>query len=200
MAMESSFKNMVLVLTIVCLVCSTILGFVYKATAEPIRLAEIAKTNTSIGEVVPAFDNTPSEEDTVINVGGKPYTVFIAKKGGEPVGYAVKSYSTGFGGVITLMVGITPDRVVYNTSVVSMSETPGLGAKIVPYGKFNAQFKDWNPTEKTLKVKKDGGDVDAITAATITSRAFTAAVQTALDVFDQLCPKTNTEGNEPVQQ
>ena len=197
---------MVLVLTIVCLICSTILGFVYKATAEPIRLAEIAKTNTSIGEVVPAFDNTPSEEDTVINLDGKPYTVFVAKKGGEPVGYAIKSYSIGFGGVITLMVGITPDRVVYNTSVVSMSETPGLGAKIIPYGKFNAQFKGWNPAEKTLKVKKDGGDVDAITAATITSRAFTAAIQTALDVFDQLCPKqeepvnSNTEENEPVQQ
>lgn len=191
---------MVLSLTVVCLVCSTILGFVYKSTAEPIRKAEIAKTNASIGEVVPAFDNTPSEEDTVVTVGGNSYSVFIAKNGGDIVGYAIKSHSTGFGGVINLMVGVTPDRMIYNTSVISMSETPGLGARIVPYGKFNAQFKGWNPDKKVLKVKKDGGDVDAITAATITSRAFTAAINNALAVFDRIKNVKTDMSNGQVQQ
>lgn len=190
---------MVISLTAVCLVCSTILGFVYKSTAEPIRQAEIAKTNASIGEVVPEFDNIPSQDDTVVTVGDKQYTVFVARKGGQTVGYAIKSYSTGFGGVINLMVGITPDRVVYNTSVISMSETPGLGAKIVPYGEFNAQFKGWNTYEKTLKVKKDGGDVDAITAATITSRAFIAAIENALAVFDQIKTSNTDNGDEQIQ-
>ena len=78
------------------------------------------------------------------------------------------------------MVGVTPDGVVYNTSVLSHSETPGLGAKCNTDAKFMAQWEGFNPAEKILSVKKDGGDVDAITASTITSRAYTEAVKNAV--------------------
>ena len=78
------------------------------------------------------------------------------------------------------MVGVTPDGVVYNTSVLSHSETPGLGAKCATDTKFMQQWQGFNPGEKILSVKKDGGDVDAITASTITSRAYTRAVALAV--------------------
>ena len=113
----------------------------------------------------------------------RSYNFYKAVKGGETVGYAVESTVVGFGGPLSLMVGVTPDGVVFNTSVLSHSETPGLGAKCNTDAKFMAQWEGFNPREKILSVKKDGGDVDAITASTITSRAYTLAVENALKVF-----------------
>ncbi|MBO6248018.1 MAG: FMN-binding protein, partial [Bacteroidales bacterium] len=84
------------------------------------------------------------------------------------------------------MVGITPDGVVYNTSVLSHTETPGLGAKCGTDEHFYSQFKGFNPAERILSVKKDGGDVDAITASTITSRAYALAVKNAVDAFNTI--------------
>ena len=83
-------------------------------------------------------------------------------------------------------MGVTPDGVVYNTSVLSHSETPGLGAKCTSDQKFMAQWKGFDPSVKILSVKKDGGDVDAITASTITSRAYTEAVKNALEAVKSL--------------
>ena len=75
---------------------------------------------------------------------------------------------------------------MYNTSVLSHSETPGLGAKCTTDTKFMDQWRGFDPSVKQLSVKKDGGDVDAITASTITSRAYTQAVANALLLFDEL--------------
>jgi len=76
--------------------------------------------------------------------------------------------------------------VVYNTSVLSHSETPGLGAKCTTDQKFMSQWKGFNPAVKKLSVTKDGGDVDAITASTITSRAYALAVENALNTFNKI--------------
>ena len=105
----------------------------------------------------------------------------------------MKSTVSGFGGPLTLMVGLLPDGTVYNTSVLSHSETPGLGAKCTEES-FFGQFKGWNPEKKKLLVKKDGGDVDAITASTITSRAYTLAIQNALYALTT----APLEGGKPV--
>ena len=110
------------------------------------------------------------------------------------VGYAVEAGTIGFGGPLTLMVGVTPDGVVYNTSVLSHSETPGLGAKCATDERFLSQFRGLDPAAKTVAVKKDGGDLDAITASTITSRAYALAVSNAVEVFRQL--KQGGRGNE----
>ena len=75
---------------------------------------------------------------------------------------------------------------MYNTSVLSHSETPGLGAKCTSDQKFMNQWKGFNPQVKKLSVRKDGGDVDAITASTITSRAYTQAVENALNKFKEI--------------
>lgn len=189
MAIESSLRNMVIVLFAVCLVASAALGGIYTLTKEPIEAAQVAKTNSAIAAVVPEFDNNPSDSANVreIDVDGVVSKVYVAKKGEEVVGYAIESStSKGFSGNITIMVGFAPDGTIVNTSVISHAETPGLGAKIAnPEDPFIVQFAGKNPGNPDFKlaVKKDGGSVDAITASTITSRAFCDAVTTAYKVF-----------------
>ena len=183
MAAKSNLTNMVVVLGVTCLVCSGILSGAYALTKAPIDAAAAEKTNRAIGQVLPHFTETAYEE---IDLGGKTYHYYKATEGDRLIGYAVESSVVGFGGPLSLMVGVTADGVVYNTSVLSHSETPGLGAKCATDEKFLSQWKGFNPAEKALSVKKDGGDVDAITASTITSRAYTAAVANALAVVKQL--------------
>lgn len=183
--LESSLKNMLLSLGLICLVCSALLAVVYQFTESPISEAMVAKTNKAIAEVVPTFDNVPSEEVTEVEVDGKPYRVYTAKEGEQVVGYAVESSAVGFGGPLNIMVGFDANTgTIYNTSVISHSETPGLGAKISDAaGHFREQFPGFNPKTSNLSVRKDGGDVDAITASTISSRAFVNAVKTAYNVY-----------------
>lgn len=192
MARESTLKNMVLTLASITLIASTLLGGVYALTKSSIDAAKVAKINDAISKVVPQFDNDPSSEKFVKEFDGKSYIVYPAKSGETLVGYAVESFTTGgFGGRITLMVGFNIDGTIYNTAVLSHAETPGLGDKMVE-GKsnFSIQFQGKNPEDFKLLVKKDGGDVDAITASTITSRAFCDAVPAAWEVY-KLCNGEN---------
>ncbi len=183
--LESSLKNMLLSLGVICLVCSALLAVVYQFTKDPIDAATVAKTNKAIAEVVPAFDNVPSEEVSEVELDGTSYKVYTAKSAGQVVGYAVESSAVGFGGPINVMVGFdAATGAIFNTSVISHSETPGLGAKITDVaGHFRGQFPGLDPKTSSLGVKKDGGDIDAITASTISSRAFISAVKTAYNVY-----------------
>ena len=198
MAAKSSFGNMVLVLSGICLVCSALLGTVYSVTKAPIEASEVQKVNAAIAAVTPSFDNVPSEDVRDVE-GGQ---IFTARTAGEPTGYAIKVSVGGFGGPLQLMVGFTPDGTVYNTSVISHSETPGLGAKIVDENCApRSQVKGKQPATDRLTVSKDGGEIDAITASTITSRAFLKGVNAAYEVFKNNCmaeetPKTEDNGQE----
>lgn len=182
MAAKSNLTNMVLVLGVTCFCCSAILGGAYALTKDPIDAAAAAKTQQAIAQVLPYFSEVQYNED------GHYYT---ATEGEKLVGYAIESSVVGFGGPLSLIVGITPDGVVYNTSVLAHSETPGLGAKCNTDAKFMAQWKGFDPSVKSLSVKKDGGDVDAITASTITSRAYALAVENALKTFKTLGGQSN---------
>lgn len=187
MALESTVRNMFVSLTIICLVCSALLGGAYAITKDKIDEAEVNKQNEAIARVVPEFDNIPSEEVFKVELEGKKYAVYPAKLSGEVVGYAINTSATGFSGPVVIMVGITAEGRIFNTVPVSHAETPGLGAKISEEGNpFVEQFKDMDPSATVLKVKKDGGDIDAITASTITSRAYTAAVESAWMVFNKI--------------
>ncbi|MBR0533456.1 MAG: RnfABCDGE type electron transport complex subunit G [Bacteroidales bacterium] len=186
MAAKSSFLNMVLALGCICLVCSALLGLVNHVTAEPIAAANLAKTNNAIKAVVPEFDNIPSEDSWNVEVDGKQYKVYPATYQGKVMGYAIEVLPTGFGGTIDMLVGFDAETgKIYNTSVISHSETPGLGAKITETGEgsFRAQFDGMDPAKTKFLVRKDGGDIDAITASTITSRAFTSGVAEAYKVY-----------------
>lgn len=184
MAAQSNLKNMVLCLFITCLVCSALLACVYAVTAKPIAETNAAILEASVNAVLP--EGGELSEAKPLEVGGQASEYYVSSKDGEPVAYAVKSTTTGFGGPLTLMVGITTDGIVYNTSVLSHSETPGLGAKCTTDQAFMAQWKGLNPAEKILAVKKDNGDIDAITASTITSRAYTLAVKNAVEAVKTL--------------
>lgn len=193
MAAKSTFGNMVLVLSGICLVCSALLGTVYAVTKAPIEASEVQKVNAAIAAVTPAFDNVPSEAVRDAE-GGQIYT---ATQAGEPVGYAIKVSVGAFGGPLQLMVGFLPDGTVYNTSVISHAETPGLGAKLVDENIApRMQVKNKHPEKNKLSVRNDGGEIDAITASTITSRAFLKAVNAAYEVFWKNCLTPKTEDNE----
>ena len=188
MAAASTLKNMTLCLTLVCLICAAVVGVAYAVTKEPIDAAAQAKTTASIARVLPAFSATPQEGS--IRVGGTDYKYYQV----DGAGCAIISSTSGFGGLLTLMVGIAEDGTVHNTTVLSHSETPGLGAKCATDERFISQFQGFDPTAKTLAVKKDGGDLDAITASTITSRAYALAVSNAVNVFNEL--KKGGQGDE----
>ena len=182
MAVQSSFKNMSLCLFVICLVCSGLLSGVYALTKEPIDAAARAKNEAAIMEVLPETAVTVEEERTV-EYEGASYTYNLAyDEQGNTVGCAINVAPVGFGGPIAIKVGFDADGVIWNTKVLSQAETPGLGAKCVE-PLFSAQFKGFNPSEKKLAVKKDGGDVDAITASTITSRAYADGLALAVNVF-----------------
>ena len=180
MAAKSNLKNMALSLTLVCLVCSALLGGVYAMTSGPIAEAQASKTAASIARVLPEFSMQP--ELRSVSVDGVDYTYYDV----PGAGIAVVSTVGGFGGPLSLMVGIDDGGLIVNTVVLSHSETPGLGAKCATETSFIDQFKGWDPSSQVLAVRKDGGEVDAITASTITSRAYSAAVANAYKVYLKL--------------
>ena len=187
MAVKSSFINMTLCLLAICLVCSGLLAGVYALTKEPINAAAKAKNEAAILEVLPEAAVTIEEERTV-DYEGATYTYNLAyDEKGEVVGCAINVAPVGFGGPILIKVGFkvnaqTGEHIIWNTKVLSQAETPGLGAKCVEPA-FASQFKELNPAANKLSVKKDGGDIDAITASTITSRAYVSGIATAVNVL-----------------
>jgi electron transport complex protein RnfG len=180
--LESTLPNMILSLVLISAVMAASLGFVYIKTKDPIDAASKQKELDAIKQVLPDFDSDPAdglmEKDDVL--------IYQMSKGNKPVGFAVKSFTEkGFGGHIEIMAGFLPDGSIYKVAVLSHKETPGLGTKMTD-SKFGGQFIGKNPASFKLSVKKDGGQVDAITAATVSSRAYCDALQRAFDSMKQL--------------
>ncbi len=175
---------MILVLGGISLVASAGVGYVYKITEEPIAVAKAQNDRAALMEVLPEF--TDSRADT-LTLDGLEVVVNTATNGGEVVGYAVKTItSKGFSGNFSLMVGFTPDGTVRGVKVLEHAETPGLGDKMAKEGNsLFASFEGRNPADMKLAVRKDGGDVDALTAATITSKAYVDAVSRAFNAMMQ---------------
>ncbi len=183
MAAASNLKNMVLCLTGVCLFCSAILGAVYVVTEEPIAQANQKAVDASIKKVLPEGGELSALSS--ISVDGVEYEYYSLSKDNDIVGYAIKSSANGFGGKLVLMVGVLSNGTVYDTSVLSHSETPGLGAKCSSDPSFASQFRN-RASSAPFAVKKDGGEIDAITGSTITSRAYIKAVNDAVKVVKLL--------------
>lgn len=198
MAMQSSLKNMVIVLGTITLVASAAVGGIYLLTKEPIEAAQAKKVNDAIAQVMPEFDNTPSAEAIEKEADGETVKIYPATMAGSAVGYAIETFSkNGFGGRISLMVGFLPDGTIKDISVISHNETPGLGDKIQKSKSdfIETRFVGKNPSDPNFKlaVTKDGGSVDAITASTISSRAFTDAVARAYNVLQAVLNDTEVE-------
>ena len=185
---------MLLTLFTVTLVASTALAYVYEITKEPIEAAKLAKKLAAIDQVVADYDNNPVDDMYTIPIsdGSDSLEVYPARKNGELTGIAIRTYSkNGYNGMIWIMVGLKPGGEIQDVAVIEHKETPGLGTKMTEPA-FKDQFNNKNPSEFILKVKKDGGPVDAITAATISSRAFCDAVQRAYNTLQKGESKSDT--------
>ncbi|NDW12789.1 RnfABCDGE type electron transport complex subunit G [Bacteroides sp. 214] len=187
--LESSLLNMLLVLTSVTVVAVGLLAYVNELTKEPIAQANLNTLNNALKEVVPAFTNNPVEEAQTItlNVDGKEaeFIVYPAKDGDKVVGTAVEASSNGFSGAIKILIGFDENGKIHDYSLLAHSETPGLGSKANTWFKKDGKGSiiGMNPGEGALIVSKDGGQIDAITASTITSRAFLNAVNNAYAAY-----------------
>jgi len=184
---ESTLFNMVVTLLVITAISSTLLGFMYELTKEPKAAAERAKQNFAIRAVLPEFDNVPADDAFEIESfdGGANLVCFPAYKNGELVGIAVRTWTMrGFSGLIRLMVGFDNFGNIINISILEHLETPGLGTKMAD-AEFKDQYLGINPGITNIAVRNDGGTIDAITAATITARAFSDAVERAFRSLEQ---------------
>ena len=187
---KSNFITILASLTCFCLIAGTALAVANKLTEDKIAAAKAAALQEAIKKVAPEFDNDPSAEQyRAATADGDSLTIYPAKKGGKLVGAAVETNTKkGFGGEIRIMVGFDADQKIVNYSVLEHNETPGLGSKMEEWfrtdkGKQSVLGRDMKGG--ALKVSKDGGEVDAITAATISSRAFLDAINRAYAAYAQ---------------
>ncbi|MBV6644891.1 MAG: RnfABCDGE type electron transport complex subunit G [Cyclobacteriaceae bacterium] len=203
---ESSLLQMVLTLAVVTGVSAISLGFVFEWTKIPIEQAQQEKQLRAIRSVAGIYDNNPLEESYSLHKsgsqsrrryrrryrGGKPehqnevvntLKLYPVRKGKQPPKFAIRSVSSkGYSGDIQLMVGVDSLGIVEGIEVLAHRETPGLGSKIKDKS-FIKQFIGKSLGSFDFRVKQDGGDVDAISGATISSRAFGEAVREACQAF-----------------
>jgi electron transport complex protein RnfG len=181
--------RLVIVLTIICAVAAASLSAVYTMTKDPIAKAAREEKLSAMRQITPGFDNEPDIE-TVSLPNGKDdkgnditRTYYIARKGDEVIGVLFESSSAaGYGGTITVIVGVTPEGAITGVVVLKHSETPGLGTKVtIP--EWLAKFAGRTLENTKWAVTKDGGDIDYTSGATISPRAVVAAVKEGLEGF-----------------
>lgn len=184
------------ILFVITLIAGLVLGFVYDLTKEPIRIQQekaIQEACAKVFSEASSFEETgytPSEEleAEIGETGVKTGTVYEAQgAGGEALGYVIETTSSeGYGGNIVLYVGITLDGMVNDVSILTIAETPGLGMKaedeLVP--QFHQKAAGIFTVTKTGSISDS--EIDAISGATVTSEAFTNAVNGAIKIYENL--------------
>ena len=180
-AKKESMGMLALVLFLITFATALLLGFVNQVTAPQIAKNNEATRAAAMEELIPGAEFVEAEV-TEVPAPDKAtpglQNIYEAQVNGETVGYCMEVLPSGFGGTLTVVVGINADGTVAGAKVTSHAETPGLGAKAQADPNWITQFAG-KPADGSLAVTKDGGDVNAITGATITSRAVTLAVNTA---------------------
>lgn len=180
---------MVLVLVGVALITGGILAYVNHITEAPIKLQAEKTLADGIKAVMGGVQLSVAGNDTIKQTIKGKEAVFVIHKtvdsNKQDLGVAVESTTGGFGGDLKVLVGFDKDGNILGYTILQHAETPGLGAKADKWfqkdGKGSIIGK--NPNKDNLTVKKDGGDIDAITASTITSRAFLLAVTQAYNAY-----------------
>lgn len=189
---ESTLKNMLLSLTLIALVASLSLALVNNVTKGPIEKVNKEKIENAVAKVLPQGKEYDLKTDIVkvkTDKGEEEMTRYTATgKDGVLVGKAVQAFDkNGFGGKLTAMVGFDAEGNITGYEILESSETPGLGAKADKWFQADGKGKviGLNPENNKISVKKDGGEVDAITGSTITSRAFCRLIAYAYDAYKQ---------------
>lgn len=187
--LASTLPNMILSLGGICVISGFLLGYADKITADPIaRQAEESRV-AAIAEVAPQFDNNIDADACEFEINGRTFTVYPAYMNGKLEGAAIKGGSSdGFSGDIEIMCGFNADGTIRDYRVLSQAETPGLGARMEQWFRdpaANRSVLGKNPGDKSFRVSKDGGAIDGITAATISSRAFLSTFKNAFEAYRQ---------------
>lgn len=199
---ESTFTNMVVTLLLVTGIAATALGFVYDLTKDAIEIAKLKAQAEAITKVLPQYEKLGQSVKVASDTEGDSLEVFQAFNGEELVGTAIKTYTKkGFNGFISIMAGIDKDGNFSGYEVLEHKETPGLGSKMGIWfnnpEKPNQYVLGKNPVTTKFQVTKDGGEIDAITASTISSRAFLDAITRAYKAYEQNSELTSaTAGNQ----
>jgi electron transport complex protein RnfG len=185
--MRELFK-LAFILAAICCGAALALGSVYELTKEPIARQQQLKKQRAVAAVFPGLALGKGTEGSAAQLCGdeRPDScreLFLLAAGEEVRGVALESVATGYGGPITLMVGILPDGTVSGVKVIDHSETPGLGAHITGES-FCAQFAGLAGDESAWELRKNGGTVDQITSATISSQAVLQAVREQARFFN----------------
>ena len=187
--LESTLLNMVLVLTSVAVIMGGILALVNHLTEGPIAEQKATALADGIKTVMCVSDLTVASTDTVKQTDAKgkelTYIVYnVCDAKGDDLGAAVESTTGGFGGDLKVLVGFDTEGSILGYTLLEHAETPGLGAKADNWFQKGQKGDIIGKTPaEPLKVSKDGGQVDAITASTITSRAFLLAVNNAYNAY-----------------
>lgn len=184
---------MTVVLTATAIVTGGLLAFVNSVTEGPIKEVNEQATKDGIVKVMGGNPNIKTKTDSV-KIDDKTYVVYnVTDENGNAIGNAVESTTMGFGGDLKVLTGFDAEGNILGYTILGHAETPGLGAKATDWfqkgGKGDIIGK--NPAKNNLTVSKDGGEVDAITASTITSRAFLKAVNEAYTASAQAAPATD---------
>ena len=184
---------MTVVLTATAIVTGGLLAFVNDVTKEPIAEVNKQATTDGIVKVMGGNPNIKTDADTIEN-NGKTFVVYnVTDDKGNAIGNAVESSTMGFGGDLKVLTGFDAEGNILGYTILGHAETPGLGAKATDWfqkgGKGDILGR--NPSVKQRAVSKDGGEVDAITASTITSRAFLKAVNEAYKASAKSAPATD---------
>jgi electron transport complex protein RnfG len=185
---------MVVVLFVICTTSGVVLSYVNEATEEPREYSYIKFVQEpSMKAVLSDYDNDPIKERIKLAVGedeeGNPVevVVFPAKKGGKTEAIAYSAAAKGYHDLIEVMIGVNPDGTLTGISIMTHTETPGLGARIVE-PEFTDQFAGLDLD--TTKLAADGGKVDTLSGATFSTVGVIAAVSAALEQFPQIKKET----------
>ncbi|WP_372948859.1 RnfABCDGE type electron transport complex subunit G [Mariniphaga sp.] len=195
---ESTFINMVLTLFVVTFIVAVVLGFVYDLTKDAIEEAKMKAQSEAIEKVLPEFDELGESIKVALPATDDSLEIFPAYKAGELVGVAIKTFTNnGFSGFISVMAGIDNTGNLFGYEVLEHAETPGLGSKMNEWfrnaEKPTQNIIGKNPETHQFEVTKDGGDIDAITASTITSRAFLDALTRAFEAYNNTNQQLETK-------
>lgn len=189
--MPNTAAAMIGVLTAIAIISGTALGVTNQLTYERIQENRRERTMQAVRRVLPEYANDPAE-DVWDHPELEDHRVYPGRDAdGKLVGTAVQTLvGSGYGGDISAITGLNREGQVTGVEVIQHSETPGLGARITD-SQFTGQFVGLNPLENPPRVEKDGGDIDSITAATISSRATAELVEKAGQVFAEYRGGTN---------
>lgn len=187
--LASTLPNMILSLGVITIAAAALLAWTNSVTSEPIAAAAKQKQIDAIKSVAPKFDNDPLAQAWTYTPEGAdaPFTIFPAYENGKFTGAAVEGYTkNGFSGEVRVMYGFAANGEITGYEVLSHAETPGLGAKMNEWFRSEAGNRSVigrNASSADMRVAKDGGEIDAITAATISSRAFLEALRESYKAF-----------------